>query len=323
MYIFCLKTSHAMGMGHFFRMLNLRQALVSSGASILFVLLGEHEPAQHWLETEGIDYEVADETLSGWESWLIKRYQPLVWVNDRLNTEAGHVAALQAEHIKVVTFDDCGSGALLADLHVSALGLARGEQPAGKIVLHGLDYLILPQELMRYRRQRHSDGKLVVCLGGSDTYGMTIKVAAWLAEQRRAATLVLGPGFMHEMALLKVMTDMMTIKRAPESLMEEFYQHDLAITGGGLTAFEAAAAGLPTLTIANEQHEIGHCRYLQDMGCSVYLGYRDEADMTRLDKSLDVEAMSHAGLALMTLHGSENICRELLLISKSRIEEKQ
>src|SRR5256885_1665866 len=96
MFIFCLKTSHAMGMGHFFRMMHLHQTMQSHAAQVLFVLLGEHLPAEQWLEREGVAYVVADESQPGWETGLIERHRPAVWVNDRLATDAAHVARLQA-----------------------------------------------------------------------------------------------------------------------------------------------------------------------------------------------------------------------------------
>jgi spore coat polysaccharide biosynthesis predicted glycosyltransferase SpsG len=311
MFIFCLKTSHAMGMGHFFRMINLHRAMETHHVNVVFVMLGAHEPAQRWLANAGITYEVVDASSPGWEADLIKRYRAEVWINDRLATDAEHVIAVKQAGLRVVTFDDTGSGAEHADVHVSALGEARGETPAGKQVLMGLDYLILPEEIKRYRRQRHSADSLVVCLGGSDTYGMTVMVASWLAANQRSATLVLGPGFMHEEALAKVLNDKLKISRSPASLMEAFSRHDLAVTAGGLTAFEAAAAGLPTLTIANELHEVGHCHYLERLGCSIYTGYRDSAELSRLD-DIDVPAMSARGMQSISTEGAENIIRELL-----------
>jgi spore coat polysaccharide biosynthesis predicted glycosyltransferase SpsG len=310
-----------MGMGHFFRMMNLYRELKAHEGNAIFVLVGAHPPAQQWLEREGIEHVVADEMASGWEASLIELYQPTVWINDRLATDASHVLRLKEAGLKVVTFDDTGSGAPLVDVHISALAEARGEMPAGKVVLKGVDYLIMPEEIKQYRRQRTASNNLIVCLGGSDTYGMTVKVAAWLNANRRSATLVLGPGFMHEEALKEVMTDKLRIERSPSSLVEAFSRHDMAVTGGGITAFEAAAAGLPTLTIANEVHEIGHCEYLQALGCSVYLGYREEAELSLMNKPLNVEQMSRTGMQSVGLDGSKNINEAIKQLNDSQIKE--
>ena len=39
-------------------------------------------------------------------------------------------------------------------------------------------------------------------------------------------------------------------------MAEEMSRHDLAVTGGGMTPFEANAAGLPCIVVANETFEI-------------------------------------------------------------------
>ncbi len=310
-----------MGMGHFFRMMHLHQEMRSQASYVLFVLLGEHLPAQLWLEREGIAYVLADESQPGWERELIERYRPAVWVNDRLTTDAAHVTTLQAAGIAVVTFDDTGTGAALAELHISALGQVRGEPPVGKRLLQGLDYLILPSELERHRRVREHADSMVVSLGGSDTYGMTVKTVTWLAARNKSATIVLGPGFMHEDALQAAITDEMRIERSPRSLVEVFSRHDVAVTGGGITAFEAAASGLPTFTIANELHEIAHCQYLERLGCSKYLGYRDQADPLALDCLLSISGMSSRGMDQVALDGAANICGELLHLVKTKHKE--
>lgn len=301
-----------MGMGHLFRMMNLYMAMWRQGMKAVFVLLGKHAPAESLLQKEGVSFEVVTDSLLEWEAKIIERYHPKIWVNDRLNTDEEHVLRLKSLGLKVITFDDCGNGARYADIHVSALAEARGEKPTGLNVLTGLEYLILPQDIERYRHLRTSANNLVVNFGGSDTYGMTVMAVQWLVQNSRAATVILGPGFMHEEALEEVMGENITVKRSVPSLVAEFSDYDVAITGGGLTAFEAAVAGLPTLTVANELHEIGHCHYLQSLGCSIFAGYREQADFRLLDKITDIQKMSREGMSQLTLSGTENICQLLM-----------
>lgn len=314
MHILCLKASHAMGMGHLFRMLNLYHALQAMNEPAVFVLLDSEASAGKWLAERNLDYEFAVCTQNSWENAILDQYHPVCWINDRLHTDAAHAAKIKEAGIRLVTFDDLGTGASYADINVSALAEARGESPLGKRVLTGMDYLILSPEINAYRRLRQSADKLIVNLGGSDTYGMTVKVVEYLVRSGRSATVVLGPGFMHDDALREVMNDTIVIKRSLPSLMAEFAEHDIAITGGGLTAFEAAASGMPTLTIANELHEIGHCQYLQKLGCSVYAGYRNAADFNKISSIKNVAAMSKVGLEKVKLDSAEKILREALKI---------
>lgn len=302
-----------MGMGHFFRMINLYQVIRRKDVKVVFVLLGEHEPAEKWLQKECMTYEVLSKPSSDWEEKIVELYSPQVWVNDRLNTDEAHNLRLKSLGLKIVTFDDAGDGAKHADVQVAALAPARGEVMTGVQVLTGLEYLILPQEISRYRRLRTSLDRLVVNLGGSDTHGMTVKVVQWLCNHQWTVTVILGPGFKHEKELKEAVAGKtICIKRSVPSLAAEFSNYDFAITGGGLTAYEAAAAGLPTLTVANELHEIGHCLFLQDSGCSRYAGYREEANFELLHEKLDIAKMSRIGMDRVELAGAENIRRKLM-----------
>lgn len=315
MFILCLKSSHAMGMGHLFRMINLYAALHRGGVDATLVLLGEHPPSSEWLVRAGIPFEiVADQVVgrSSWEAAFVLRYGAKVWINDRLQTDVDHATRIKALGLRLVTFDDLGSGAALADIHVAALAAVRGETPQGAKVLAGLKYLILAPEIAHFRRQRTECNSWVVSLGGSDTHGVTVKVAQWLSAQQQPATLILGPGFEHEEALAKVIGVGFKVKRSVPSLIAEFAAYDLAITGGGLTAFEAAAAGLPTVTVANEVWEVAHCLHLQALGCSVFAGPQEKINLSLLERPLDIAKMSMAALHAVDTDGVNRVCYELL-----------
>lgn len=300
-----------MGMGHLFRMRTLYREIHRAGQEALFVLLGQHLPSEAFLTDEQVPYLTVTDTSLGWEAQILRRFPVRLWINDRLDTDIEHIRYLQAHGIKSVTFDDNGSGAALSDLHVAALAPMRGDQPQGALVLTGTDYLILPDSIARYRRLRSNCHSLVVSLGATDTHGVTIKLLPWLRRQSISATIILGPGFEHHAELADAGGCQITIKSAVPSLVAEFANYDLAITGGGLTAFEAAAAGLPTLTVANEPHEIGHCQYLQIIGCSHYSGFRDTADFSILNMMLDIPKMSQAAIANFSLEGTGRVYQAL------------
>lgn len=304
-----------MGMGHLFRMINLHGALRQSGADAIIVLLGEHLPASDWLKRASVPFEdVTDQAVAqpGWEAGLALRYGAKVWVNDRLQTDADHAIRIKDLGLRLGTFDDLGSGAALADIHVAALAGVRGENPQGAKLLTGLKYLILAPEIAHFRRQRTVCDSWVVSLGGNDTHGVTVKVAQWLSARQQPATLILGPGFNHDEMLSEVLGNGITEKRSVPSLAAEFAEHDLAITGGGLTAFEAAAAGLPTVIVANEKWEMAHCLHLQTLGCSVFAGPHENINLSVLERPLDIAKMSMAALHAVDADGVNRVCYEMM-----------
>lgn len=313
MFALCIESSHARGMGHFYRALNLADGLTKAGLSYMFYL-NDHAPSRQILADRGVQHRIVNlEDLTGsWEASLIKQDSITLWVNDRLDTDLRHAEKIKAAGIPLVTFDDRGTGATLADLHIAALAFDEQERLGGHILLRGADYLVLNPQISGYTRLRKQLSSILVTLGGSDTYGVTIKVVQMLKGMGLTATIVAGPAFMHLDKLDEVLTEGFTLKRSVPSMIEEFHRHDLAITGGGITPFEANASGLPCVVIANEMFEIPVGAALQKLGGSVFAGHHESLQSPLFAAGLPLEQMSQAGMQNIGLQGAQRVISALL-----------
>jgi spore coat polysaccharide biosynthesis predicted glycosyltransferase SpsG len=309
----CIEASHARGMGHLFRSLALAEAVESQGGAVRFYL-NPFAPAEALLRGRGRRFETVPPLGDGWEPDLIRRDGIRTWVNDRLDTTASHAARVRGAGAHLATFDDRGAGAAQSDLNIVAIPAANDEPLAGKRVLRGLASLVLDPAIARLRRPRSRLESLVVSLGGSDTYGVTIKVMRALKSRSMGATVVLGPGFAHKTELAAIADASFTLKRNVPSLAEEFSRHDLAITAGGVTPCEANAAGLPCIVIAAETWENRTGEMLEELGGSLFAGPRDRIDFSILDRLPDVAAMSRAALAHVPADGAARVAREILAL---------
>lgn len=300
-------------MGHFYRALNLANGLAKAGLSYTFYL-NDHAPSRQILVERDMPHQIVNlaDLAGNWEALLIQQNGITLWVNDRLDTDIRHAEKIIATGIPLVTFDDRGTGAALADLHIAALACDVQEKLAGAKVLRGSDYLILNPQIRDYSRPRQQLSSIVVTLGGSDTFGVTVKVVQLLKEMHLTATIIAGPAFMHIAMLEKVLTDDFSLKRNVPSLIEEFYRHDLAITGGGITPFEANASGLPCIVIANELFEIPVGMALQRLGGSVFAGYHELMSFPLFRANLPLAQMSRAGMQNIGLQGTQRVISELL-----------
>lgn len=317
MFALCIESSHARGMGHFYRALNLADGLAKAGKPYIFYL-NDHAPSRQTLVERGVPHRVvALEDFTGdWEASLIRQDGITLWLDDRLDTDIRHAEKVKATGIPLVTFDDRGAGAMLADLHIAALAFDETEQLAGARMLRGVDYLILNPQIKEYMRTRDRLGNILVTLGGSDTYGVTIKVVQLLNEMGLAATIVVGPAFMHMDRLNEVLTEGFTLKRGVPSMIEEFHRHDLAVTGGGITPFEANASGLPCVVIANELFEIPVGVALQNLGGSLFAGHHESISIPLFSSDLPLEQMSQAGMQNIGLQGAQRVISALLALVK-------
>jgi spore coat polysaccharide biosynthesis predicted glycosyltransferase SpsG len=304
MFALSIESSHQRGMGHLYRGLILADALHAKGHSII-LLMNDHQASHDIARTRGyepIAVNYAD-MQSGWEKSLITQKSIRVWINDRLQTDAAHAQHVKSVGIPLVTFDDLGSGAALADLQIAALN-SSGATKTGQQILRGIDYLILSPEIARFRRIRTQIRSIVITLGGSDTYGVTLNIVKQLVALDKPATVIVGPLFEHHEELDAALTPRFILKRGVSSMIAEMARHDLAITGGGITPFEANAAGLPCIIIANETFEIANGQLLEALGGAVFAGCRHSINTDIFGYDLPIESMSRAGIEAVGLAGT-------------------
>ena len=309
MFAICIESSHQRGMGHFFRALNIRTYLESVGERSIF-LINRDEISVTILREKNIPFVLVDyeDTSSNWEAALIRQYQIDVWLLDRFQTGRQMAEHVKQQNILLVAIDDCGDGAELVDLHFCGMLFSNLH---GKHIFSGKDYLVLNPEIARYRRKRDRLDKILVTLGGSDTYGVTVKVVQILKKRGYAASIVIGPNFKHDKELSNELNAQFQVYRSVPSLVKLFYDYDLAITGGGVTCFETSASGLPSIIIANEPHEVPVARYVESFGGAVFAGYYQQMDESVFDLSrLPLPAMSQAAMTF-SLSGVENIYHEI------------
>ncbi|MFC3678325.1 hypothetical protein [Ferrovibrio xuzhouensis] len=296
----------------------------SAGLPVRY-LINDHPSSVARLRSLGYDVDIVDLIAGdGWEGrWLDEHPDTRVWINDRLHTDADHARRVKAAGRRLATFDDRGDGAALADLHVAALSFEDGDRLQGQVVLQGVDYLLLDAGLAALRRERGRADRILLTMGGADTWGITPRVMQALLDRRREATVVLGPAFAHHDAvdavLMQAPAGLFTIHRnGVPSLTEEMARHDLAITAGGMTPFEANAVGLPCIVIASEGFEVPVGRALERLGGCIFAGYHAEADMTVLDRDLPLSSMSRAAMKAVDLKGCSRVMAALVAVSKEQ-----
>ncbi len=248
-----------------------------------------------------------EDTASVWETECIKKYGITTWVNDRLATDIKHSENVKRNRIRLIVFDDTGNGAELADINFAGLPSNFDNELKGKKVFKGLEYLILNKESDKFKRERKKVEKIIVTMGGSDTYGVTLEVMKILKAKGIKAGVVVGPCFSNMRELKKMITDDHSIIYKPASLIKIFYGYDLAVTGGGVTPFEANASGLPCIIIASEDHEIKNGIFLDKLGSSFFAGSRESMKMNFDFKKLPIETMSKNGMEQITTRGLNNI----------------
>ena len=248
-----------LGMGHIYRCLTLAYSL--TGHEILFVTREDRQEGYEKLLASHMQVKTIECDEDFYQ--IISEWKPDVVVNDCLNTERKYVKELKKRVKRVVTLEDIGSGADVADATINAL---YEDDSKGENYYWGEKYVCLKDEfLIAAPAQYHEKvKKIVVMFGGSDPSDFTFRVYN-LAKRihgdypNMEFQFVLGAGYdntMHNLSDDKEhnITVVKDIKRVSDALANA----DLALTSQGRTVYELAAMGVPAIVMAQNERETKH-----------------------------------------------------------------
>lgn len=189
----------------------------------------------------------------------IRRINPHVVINDRLDTSHEYMQALAEDGYKVINFEDLGPGAKLADLVVNAIYPEKEILPRHYF---GHEYFILRDEFVLTPPKPVSTavGRVLLTFGGVDPNNYTLKVIeaihAYCAAQAIEIAVVAGFGYCRYETLepypqVKVYRNSMTIA-------EHMSAADIVFTSAGRTTYEVASLHVPAIVLAQNERELTH-----------------------------------------------------------------
>jgi UDP-2,4-diacetamido-2,4,6-trideoxy-beta-L-altropyranose hydrolase len=286
------------------RCLALSQAWRRSGGSTIFVFAESTDALEARLGEEGVQsvrISVAPGTKEdAAETAKVGRSQNASWiVADSYNFGLDFQRRIQAAGLRLLFIDDYGhAGEYSADLILNqnlaadaALYARRGSRTR---LLLGPRYALLREEFRRWHNWHRQipavARKVLVTLGGSDPYNVTIKVVHALQQLLHVqAKVVVGPSNPHIQSLRS------SIAHSPEAIdlivnaknMPELMAWaDMAVAAGGSTTWELVFMGLPTVVIVLAENQAASARRLHDVGAVFSVGHAHECSPEVLSKVL-------------------------------------
>jgi spore coat polysaccharide biosynthesis predicted glycosyltransferase SpsG len=185
-----------------------------------------------------------------------------VVVLDWLDTSREDVASFLEKGIRVVTFEDQGPGAALADAVISDM-YPVGRKIRGREYV-GPDYTVLrPEFLAVHPKPVQPDvDRVLVTFGGTDPAHLTEKFTPLLTGDYELRVIV-PPG-----RTLGDLPAHATVVDEPH-MAYEMSKADLIVTSAGRTLYEAAACRTPAVSLSQNHRE---ARHLHRGRAAVYLG---------------------------------------------------
>ena len=266
--------------------LAIANAFRTRGAKILFVVNNNRETLQAIKENM---YSVATAKNGDEECLALKSFRPDVIVVNQLNNPLAYLKKLKKHASLLVTIDDAGKGARVADIRFNPLYYA-GEAFCGP------EFATLRKEFKKTRKKCRVKKKatnILVTLGGSDTYGFTPKVVSALNKFPKdvSITVLLGPAFRHEKELEKVLGNAgwsFVIARdvSAKEMVSIIAKADVAVCSAGNTLYEVAHLGTPAVIVCGEPFEEETARWVAERGFGVNLGFGKNLETRHIFKAV-------------------------------------
>lgn len=205
----------------------------------------------------------------------IKLLNPDVVINDRLDTEASYIKGLKVLNIKVINFEDLGTGAKEADLVINAI------YPEKEILPNhyfGHDYFILRDEFLLSTPINFSKEvkSVLLTFGGVDPNNFTLKIIQsiydYCLEKNINISVVAGFGYQHYESLTEF--NEVSIYKNAIDISDHMKQADLIFTSAGRTTYEIASLNVPAIVLAQNKRELSHFFASEEYGfTNLGLGY--------------------------------------------------
>lgn len=292
--VFVVAGYPAIGMGHIYRALMLAHEI--SEHRITFVCTRESELAVTSITTR--DHKTVMQQGDDLAAEVLAQNPDLV-INDILNTDTAYMSKLKNAGLRIVNFEDEGSGALLADYVINALYEEKLHDPR---FCYGPRFFCLRDEFAGAARNdfRPQVSTVLVTFGGTDTTDFTRRTLDIIEPLCRTQGInirvVTGPGYAHSAALdahIKALGNPLVEFTNTTNVMSRMMEGaDLAICSAGRTVYELAHMRVPALVVAHHQREAQHSFARAHNGFA-YLGIMNKLRDTKLrtvfERMLDPE----------------------------------
>ena len=247
------------GMGHIYHSLALAHEITDH--EIIFVCDEEYKIAVDKIAS--MDYRVVstNDTLQ-----TIINLKPNLVINDILDTTKDYILELKKHHIKIVNFEDLGSGSIYADLVFNELYDI--PQKEGDNFLWGHEYLALRDEFDEATPHAILEDikEVMITFGGTDQNNLTLitlKAICDICEKYNIKiNIVCGRAYVFKDKLKNFLkhNDNKNIELFINSgiISKIMERSQLAISSNGRTVYELADMNIPSIIISHHKREATH-----------------------------------------------------------------
>jgi len=319
--LFSVIASYQIGTGHLIRCLNIAEHL--GGAPVFFCIDGDENLSSFFIR---------DRRIEVFKPERLSRLRPKVVVVDRLEVEPNLLLPFKEIGAEIILLDNL-SGWEMADVVINALPHPPSQHPVpdGVKIFEGPHYICLSREILQARENpraiRKAVSKILVTCGGSDPYGLTLKLAKALVQlpDLPFTTFILGRIFKERKKLEEIIQGApASVIQDPLSLAPSMVEADMALTSFGLTVYEVACLGLPAIILPPTKDHCQRAEVFAKYGAAINLRLNEEVSTEKIAEEIQRlrfnpklrREMSQAGQRLVDGRGAIRVAQIILELLK-------
>ena len=249
-----------LGMGHIYNCITMAFSMIEH--NVLFVTRKDCTEGLEKIKSTNFKY-VAIDSDANLEK-VIRDFQPDIWVNDCLNTDAAYMKWLKARVRRVISIEDLGEGTQYADAVINAL--YENKRTLCAKTYEGTEYVCLRNEFLLESPKAFSDQakRIFIMFGGTDPSNLNVKLyqaAAQLHQEYPNLIFDFVTGIGHPAAqngLFSMPEKNIYIHENVSKVTDYMKLADIAVTSQGRTVFEIASMGVPAVVLSQNEREMEH-----------------------------------------------------------------
>jgi len=290
-----------MGLGHVVRCLALADELHENhGVAVSFAMRASPLASEMVKRRSYPILQPSDGAVFDQEAWLgdciLKSGAQILVVDVRDDLSKVALNALAGKGTMISMLDDLSDRRWAADLAfyppVPQVRRVDWSGFRGRLCV-GWEWIVLRSQFAESFPSRYdSKRSLLIAMGGSDPAGLTLKAVRALGrlDEDFESVIIVGAGFCHRQALGDVLGQTrrrFAVREDVSEMSAAMAQADLAVCSFGMTSYELAAMGVPTVCVCLTEDHAESASALVTAGMAISVGVDDRDTETRLAAAVE------------------------------------
>ena len=273
------------GSGHIYRSSALADELIKNGKSVVFIVKNKKNFQSH---TQGKKYHCIDLRTSNDEKCITKCQKLKGIKNLILDLQKGNekYAKKLKNDFFIISIDDAGNKKIYSDVlingQIGKFNYNYTFKKSSSKYLLGTDYTILRNSFYKLNKKfsvsKKPIKKILLAFGGSDDQDVIRKILPFLISKKFHLTVILGTTYPYsnEVFLLSDKHKNLHVKKSLNEVAAIYLKNDLVIASSGMTSYELACLGIPSLFIPSGEHQYKIANEFMRKGFGVNYGFWDD-----------------------------------------------